>query len=100
MRIAVDFDDVLKLGVGNNGHGVGKRCSKLQFYMNDPMLGQVEMFLFGDILADVKCVQGIAVGVVFTYKIVPSSRFSLPVPENRLMYAWMCCWLSNLVSAA
>ena len=29
VSIAVDFDDVLKLGVGDDGDGVGERCSKL-----------------------------------------------------------------------
>ena len=47
------------------------------------------MSFFGEIRADVKCVQGVAVGVVFALDIVAFVSVSLPVPEKRLMYAWM-----------
>ena len=49
VSIAVDFDDVLKLGIGDDGHGVGERCSKLLFNADGTLLRQVEMSFFGEI---------------------------------------------------
>ena len=53
------------------------------------MLRQVEMFFFGEIRAEVKCVQGIAVGVVFARDIVDFVSVFFTDSEKRLMYAWM-----------
>ena len=53
------------------------------------MLRQVEMFFFGEIRAEVKCVQGVAVGVVFASDIVAFVSVFFAGSEKRLMYAWM-----------
>ena len=54
------------------------------------------MSFFGKIRAEVKCVQGVAVEVVFARDIVAFVSVSLPVPEKRRMYAWMCWRLAKL----
>ena len=53
------------------------------------MLRQAEMSFFGEVRAEVKCVQGVTVGVVFARNIVAFVSVFFAVTEKRLMYAWM-----------